>query len=607
MNNRSDFIFKIIILLIFTGLSVRLFQLQIIKGNELLKKAEKNIVRRTYTKAQRGLIYDRNGQIMSNNKPSFLLTINPTELVNEEKTFSTLEKILAISKKDIKEKIEFSPYPLFTPVEIKHDLTLQTVAELSEILSSLPGVYIETEPIRNYPGSNLASHVIGYVGLPTDEELEDVKEQNYQPWEIIGKDGIELYYNSTLRGKQGIKEIEVNAEGNIVKVLGETIPISGNNIYLTIDKDLQRAAEEELEMMLQRLSFAKGKTKAGTVTVISVKTGDILAMTSKPDYNPNLFSTGISEKNYKQLIENPWKPLFNRTISGLYPPASTFKIITSAAALQEKIVGEWTPFYCAGYIKVEDKIFNCDLRTGHGKIDFTNAIAESCDVVFYELGMKLGLKKIEEYAKEFNLGIATGVELPGENPGLLPTEKWKEKTIGEKWYIGDTVNMSIGQGYLLVTPLQMAVVTAILAGNGDYNPPHLVKKIASEQGDIIYEYKAKNHRKMNVSEYNLNVIKNGMRMAVTSGTSTAGNIKGIEISGKTGTAENFPTPENPTGENHVWFVAFAPSDDPEIAISVFLEQAGGYAGKSAVPLGTEVIKDYFDIKKKRMEKKVNGE
>ena len=603
MNNRNEFIFKTIILLIFTGISVRLFQLQIIKGNNLLEKAEKNIVRRTFTKAQRGLIYDRNGQIMTNNKPSFLLTINPTELINEEKTFSVLEKILAISKKDIKEKIEFSPYPLFTPVEIKHDLTLQTVAELSEILPSLPGVYIETEPIRNYPGNNVASHILGYVGLPTDKELEDVKEQNYQPWEIIGKDGIELYYNSTLRGKQGIKEIEVNAEGNIVKVIGETIPISGNNIYLTIDKDLQKAAEEKLEKMLYRLSFEKDKTKAGTVTVISVKTGDILAMTSKPDYNPNLFSTGISEKDYKKLIENPWKPLFNRTIAGLYPPASTFKIITSAAALQEKIVGEWTPFYCRGYIKVEDKIFNCDLRTGHGKIDFTNSIAESCDVVFYQLGMKLGLEKIEEYAKQFNLGLVTGVELPGENPGLLPTEEWKEKTIGEKWYIGDTVNMSIGQGYLLATPLQMAVVTAILAGNGDYNPPHLIKKIASEQGDIIYEYKAKNHRKMNVSEYNLNVIKNGMRMAVTKGTSTAGNIKGIEISGKTGTAENFPTPENPTGENHAWFVAFAPSDDPEIAISVFLEQAGGYAGKTAVPLGTEVIKDYFDIKKKRMEKR----
>ncbi|HPZ08019.1 MAG TPA: penicillin-binding transpeptidase domain-containing protein, partial [Candidatus Eremiobacteraeota bacterium] len=367
----------------------------------------------------------------------------------------------------------------------------------------------------------------------------------------------------------------------------------------TLDIDIQRICENELDLILKKLAGEQGKTKAGAVVVLSVKTGELLAMCSKPDFNPNLFSTGISEKDYKELIKNPWHPLFNRSIAGLYPPASTFKIITASAALQEHRTSPWTPFYCSGYIKVEDKIFNCDLRTGHGKIDFTNSIAESCDIVYYQLGLELGLKKIQTYAREFNIGLLTGIELPGESAGLLPTSEWKEKTIGEKWYVGDTVNLSIGQGYLLTTPLQMAVATAILANGGIYNPPHLVKKIESEQGDIIFEYKPENIRHIQVDTANLEVIKKGMRLAVTKGTSTAANIPEIAIAGKTGTAENVATPENPTGENHTWFVTYAPSDDPEIAIAVFLEQAGGYAGKTAVPLGTEIIKNYFNIKKQQ--------
>lgn len=600
MSRKEEFNFKIIIIIIiviFISLSLRLIQLQLLTGKNYLTEAEDNILRRSFTKAARGLIFDCKGNILVNNKPSFLLTITPAKLKNKEKTYGIIEKIICMSNKEIEEKILYSPYPLFTPVEIKHDLSFQTVAEITELLPDLEGVSIETEPIRNYPMNNLASHVLGYVGLITEEELKKSGEQ-FQPWEIIGKDGIELYYDSYLRGKQGIKEMEINAGGKIVKILGETVPIGGNNLYLTIDTGLQLICEQALEVMLKKLAGETGDTKGGAVVALCPKTGEVLALCSKPDFNPNLFSTGISQKDYEELISNNWKPMFNRSLAGLYPPASTFKIVTGSASLEEHLASSWTTFNCPGFIKVEEQIFNCDLKTGHGQIDFIHAISKSCDVVFYELGMDLGLEKIRYYADEFNIGKKTGIDLPGENPGLLPSGEWKKKELKEDWYIGDTVNLSIGQGYLLTTPLQMAVATSILANDGTFYPPHIVQKIESETGEIIYEYKPKNIRSINVAKENLEAIKKGMAMAVTEGTASEAGIKDLKIAGKTGTAENVPTPENPEGENHTWFIAFAPADNPEIVISVFLEQAGGYAGKTAVPLGREILKNYFNLKNK---------
>ena len=415
------------------------------------------------------------------------------------------------------------------------------------------------------------------------------------------KDGIELYYNSYLRGKQGIREMIVNAEGKVIKIIGETVPISGNNIYLTIDTDLQNICEDALEIMLKKLAGEKEIPKGGAIVVISPKNGEILAMCSKPDFNPNLFSTGISQKDYEELMKNPWHPMFNRCISGLYPPASTFKMITGTAALEEKLASSWTTFNCKGFIKVEDKIFNCDNRSGHGKLDFIHSISESCDVVFYELGMKLGLDKIRHYAKEFNLGIPTGIDLPGESEGLLPSREWKKEVIKEDWYVGDTVNLSIGQGFMLATPLQMAVATSIIANGGTFYPPHLVSKIVSETGEVIYDYEPEKTRELDVINTNIEAIQKGMRLAVTEGTAKAADLPGMKIAGKTGTAENVPTPENPKGDNHGWFVSFAPADNPEIVVVVFLEQAGGYASKTAVPTGVEVIKNYFNLKKERNE------
>jgi len=589
-------IIKIITIVIFIILALRLIHLQIILGDEYLEKAEKNILRRSFIKASRGIIYDRNGNILVNNRPSFLLTITPSELKNKEKTFSILEKLICLSQKEIEEKILYSPYPIYTPVEIKHDLSLQTVAEISELLPDLSGISIEAEPIRNYPNNNLASHILGYVGLITEEEMEEGKDQNYQPWEVTGKDGIELYYNSYLRGKQGIKEMEVNSEGKIVEVLGETVPLSGNNIYLTIDTEFQEICEHSLEVMLKKMAGENTLPGGGAVVVLCPKTGEVLAMCSKPDFNPNLFSTGISQKDYKELTSNPWHPMFNRCIAGLYPPASTFKMVTGTAALEEGLVSSWTEFYCAGFVEVEEHIFNCDLRSGHKQIDFIHSISKSCDVVFYELGLRLGLEKLRHYAEKFNLGIPTGIDLPGESGGLLPGKEWKKETIGENWYSGDTVNLSIGQGYMLATPLQMALATSVIANQGYFYPPHTVQKIISETGETVYEYKAEK-RSIDVLISNMEAIRKGMEMAVSEGTAKEAVLPGIKIAGKTGTAENLPTPENPEGKNHGWFVAFAPVENPELVIVVFLEQTGDYAGKTAVPLGREIIGAYFELKK----------
>jgi len=596
-NQKEIKLFKILLVIFFILLAGRLFQLQILKGDYHQKQAELNMIREIPVSAPRGNIYDRQGRILVKNIPSFSIYVLPAEIENLTEVIHTLSSILKINPIKLKKILNDFARNSLEKIKIKEHLDPVNIARISEIEAELPGVYIEAEPIRYYPEKDFASHLLGYVGEITREELDILETKGYHMGDILGKDGIEFQYDCHLRGKDGVKKLQVDVQGRVVSLLEEIEPVSGEDLYLTIDKDLQRAAEESLSSVVKKITLKNSQPCAGSVIAIDPETGEILAMVNLPQFDPNLFSRGISEKAYRNLITHKLHPLLNRAIACSFPCGSTFKLITGSASLQEGLVAEHSVFNCPGVFYLNGIPFFCFLKSGHGALDFIHAIAYSCDVVFYKLGYALGIERLHRYASSFGIGEKTGIDLPGETGGLLPDENWKEKTYHEPWFGGDTVNLSIGQGYLGVTPLQLAIATTAVINGGNILRPFLLKKITTRDGSLVKENKPFNRKKVLVEPENLEVLKKGMRGAVLYGTATAANSPLVSISGKTGTAENLPCPENPHGRNHVWFTSFAPYDNPRIVVCVFLEQSGGYGGQWAVPVARNIIEAYIAGKK----------
>ena len=588
LGHRLD-VLGIIIIFVFLALISRLGYLQVVQGKYYGRMADGNRIKLIPIMAPRGTFYDRNGIALVSNRPSSTVSLIPISGPIPDAVIEKLAGIIGMNPLDIKNKIS-QQGGSFEPIRVKTDIGPDIVTKIEERRGELPGVVIEIQPIRNYINNEVGSHVFGYVSEISDDELDKKKAEGYKSGDIIGKFGLEKYYDKEIRGLDGGRQVEVDVTGHPSQVLGKKEPIPGNNLVLTIDYRIQKAAEEALDNHLNYVQNQLGNTnaKAAAVVVMNPKTGEILAMVSRPAFNPNLFNGGISVKAWKALSENPFHPMDNKAISGEYPPGSTFKIVTGTAALE---LGKVTP---------EEKIFDSGkhwiipkvnaMGEALGWINFKEALSKSDNVYFYEMGNRLGIDNLEKYSRMFGLGAYSGINLHGEADGLVANRAYKEKVYGEDWYLSETFDAAIGQGFNLATPLQMAIVMEQIANGGHRYRPHLVSKIVSAGGETIKTFVPEEVGSVAISARTLTLIREALHDVALPGGTAAHIFEGFPVSlaGKTGTAEN------PHGTDHAWFVAYAPFEDPRIVISVIVEQ-GGFGSEAAAPIARKILEAAFNV------------
>jgi penicillin-binding protein 2 len=582
-------VFIFVAVVVFGSLISRLAYLQIAHGEDYLKQADNNRTNLMPIMAPRGLFYDRNGEVLVSNRPGFTVSLIPLAGPISDDVINRLANILNMKPDEIKNKISQQANPL-TPVRIKSDVDGDTITKIHEQNNDLPGVKVEIEAVRNYLNKELGAHMIGYVGEISDPEYKKRKNEGYELGNIVGKFGLEKVYDKDIRGVNGGERVEVDVNGRSVAMLGKKAAIPGNGLVLTIDAKIQKAAEQAIDDRLRYLQMKLGNpnAKAAAAVVMNPQTGEILALVSRPTFNPNLFNGGISVKDWKEINDNPFNPMQNRTISAEYPPGSAFKIVTGTAALE---TGKITP---------EEKILDTGKHwiipkgNAHGAalgwIDFHVALVKSDNVYFYELGNRLGIDTLEKWARMFGLGSPTGINLPDEGEGLVANRKYKEKVYEEEWYLSETFDAAIGQGFQLATPLQMASLMSQIANGGHRYRPYLVSKIITPTGETIKSFGPEELGSVPMSPKTLNAIRTALRDVVTP-TGTAGYIfEGfpVPIAGKTSTAENSH------GDDHGWFVAYGPYDNPTIAVAVIVEQ-GGYGSDSAAPITRKIMEAAFNI------------
>jgi len=589
-NQRLDKL-SFVIFLVFVLLVSRLIWLQIAHGQQFEQQSEDNRIRLLTLAAPRGTFYDRNGVPLVNNRPGFSISLVPINGPIPDDVITRLAELLGMKAEEIQNKIKKQDNPL-QPVRIKSDVGPELLTKIEEHRDELPGVVVEVQAVRSYIYNELAAHTFGYVGEISDSQLEKAKAKGYKSGDIIGKTGLEQVWDKELRGIDGGAQVEVNVTGKPVQMLGTKQPIAGNDLILTIDAKIQKAAEKAMDDRLRFLQdrFGNPGAKAAAAVVMNPQTGEILAIVSRPTFDPNKFNGGISAKDWKEINDNPRNPMQNRTIGASYPPGSSFKIVTSTAALE---TGKITP---------EEKIFDA----GHhwlipwkgnanhealGWINFRTALAKSDNVYFYELGNRLGIDTLEEWARKFGLGAPTGINLPDEDNGLVANRKYKERVYHEDWYLSETFDAAIGQGFQLVTPIQMAEIISMAANGGHRYRPYLVSKIISPTtGEVLKSFEPEELGTVPMSAKTLDAIRGGLRDVVAPG-GTAGYVFEnfpLTIAGKTSTAEN------PHGDDHGWFVAYAPFDKPTIAIAVIVEQ-GGFGSDCAAPIARKILEAAFDL------------
>lgn len=547
-------------------LYLRLVYLQVVGGGKYTDLAIENAAKTVAEPAPRGVIYDRFGQVLVESRPIFSVRVLPYIL--SKKTKTEREKILNELGRLLGERVEFK-VTATEPIIAKDNIPLEVAVRVEERKNDLEGVVVTSRPVRLYKYDNLAAHVLGHVGEIEADELKRLRGQGYRLGDIVGKDGVEKTYDPQIRGRDGGKKIEVDVYGTPIRVLESLDPVPGADMKLTIDLKFQQAAEKALG------------NQEGAMVVMDVKSGEILALASHPNYDPNIFTDPLINWKWKELKERK-HPFMNRVLAH-YPPGSIFKVITLAAALGE---GKATPdeiINCNGYYRVKNRVAKCWLEGGHGALAVKEGLVWSCDIVFYELGKRLGPDLIAKYARRFGLGERTGIDLPQEKMGSVPTREWKEKRFHEPWYDGDSINYGIGQGWVQVTPLQMATVFASIA-TGKIVRPYVVSEIVDNSGKIIYEGKPEVVGETPVSEESLQVIRSALRQVVNRATGVAARIQGIPAAGKTGTAEN-------PGKPHAWFICYAPYDDPEIVIAVFVAH-GEHGDKTSAYVARDILTWY---------------
>lgn len=575
---------------ILIGLVFRLGYLQIIRGEEMAQLSDGNRIRLISISPPRGLIYDRNDEILVSNRPGFSVSIVPFKGPIDPRVVQLLASLLDISERDILKKVDQNEGRV-DPILVKSDLTDEMIAKIEERRSDLPGVMVEAQALRYYPNNEIAAHVVGYVSEISEEALKNKGTQDYRAGDLIGQAGLERYYDSVLRGQRGGSQIEVDVTGRPIKVLGKKDPIPGNNLRLTLDLKLQKVADQAVNRHLQYLhQSGSSKTEAVAVVVMNPQNGEILAMVSKPSYNPNFFATGISQKEWDKIRNNAFDPLTNKAISGEYPPGSPFKVVMGLAALEEKKVTPGELYFDGGDHPLARGKGNAG-GAALGWLNLRRAIQKSDNVFFYEMGYRLGINKIGEYARMFGMGEKTGIDLPGEESGLIASREYKKKVYNtDDWYIVETMDAAIGQGFQLVTPLQMAEMISVVANGGIRYRPHVLQQILDPDGKVVQTIEPEVVKKLNFSPENLNFIREAMHSTTIEDGNAAGILSGFpyRMGAKTGTSEN------PHGQDHSWFVAYGPQENPEIVVVVIVEQ-GGYGAVAAGPIVREILDGYFGL------------
>jgi len=555
--------------------------LQIYDGEYYAALAEGNRIRIIPSMAPRGTFYDRNGNLLVQNRPGFTVSLLPLTAPISDDVIARLSELVKVPVPKIKEKI--AAHSGFDPIRIKADVTPDIVTIIEEQKNNYPGVVIEVQPIRDYTNKQEAAHTYGYVSEINDMELEKLKDQGYKSGDIIGKFGLEKVYDKELRGENGGQQVEVDVSGKPVQIIGRKDPIPGDDLYLTIDEGLQTAAEKAVDEQLKLIH-----ANAAAAVAMNPQTGEILAIVSRPAFDPNLFAHGISTKDWNALNKNPYHPMDNKAITGEYPPGSTFKIVTGTAALTEGVVSPEELINDTGRHWIIPK-GNAE-GEALGLINFRQAMAHSDNVYFYEMGNRLGIDRLEKYARMFGLGKTTGIDLPYEASGLVANRKYKELNFEDgEWYLSETFDAAIGQGFNLVTPLQAAMLMGEIAADGKRFRPHVVQRIVGPDGKTVKEFKPELLSTLDVTPSVLKLVQDGLHDVTKYGTA-ASSFQGfnIDIAGKTGTAEN------PHGRDHGWFVAYGPFDNPTIVVAVIVEQ-GGFGSQSAVPIGRKILEAAFGV------------
>jgi penicillin-binding protein 2 len=572
--------------------ALRLYYLQVIRHHDLAELADRNRIRIQRLPALRGLVFDRHLRPLVDTKPSFDAVIVPEDSPDVATTVMRLEKL--IGPNNMAKKIDDADdegRPEFEPVVVDERMDWSQVVALETHQLELPGVSLQVTPRRHYLYDSLAAHLLGYVGEVTVKDLNRLPD--YRMGDDIGKFGLERSWESTLRGDSGGQEIEVDSVGRRLRLLREIPERPGNSVVMTIDLDLQRVAEDAIG------------ARAGSLVAIDPNTGYILAMASHPSYNPNIFAGGIQSSAWHELITDPSHPLENRSIQGIYPPGSTFKVVDSIAGLMDRTLTTSTSYYCPGGLYFGNREYRCWRKQGHGNIVFHRAIVESCDVFFYDVGQHLGVDRIAAWAHALGFGKKTGIELDNEKAGTIPSTEWKQRRFHERWYPAETLSVAIGQGYVAVTPIQLAELAAEVANGGTLYKPQFVRQIDALDGSVVKSFPPIVENQTRIAPQVLAELRSAMAdvVAAPNGTGKSARIDGITIAGKTGTAQvvkeaqgarTKETALSDKNRDHGWFMAFAPVDHPKIAIACIIEHSG-HGGSTAAPVVKAVMEKYFEL------------
>lgn len=566
--------------LLFFVLIGRFAYVQLFKGEQFLEEANKNRVRIIDVDPPRGLIRDRFGEVLVENSPAYAIYAVPAEIRNAPNAYQIISTALRMSPDDLKQQIAKNKRGNFTPVKIGRQVDFAAFSMLNERRLELTGVDFRAESRRMYNHGVKAPHLFGYLSEISDAEL-NLFGDNYSPGDLIGKKGIERQYEKIMRGEKGHRFIEVDAVGRVIRDLAgqdtaffkDQEPEPGKDLLLGLDASLQRMLEAELA------------GKNGGAVVLNCKNGDVLALVSKPDFDPELFSKPLTPEIWNRLLNDPNKPLYDRMVQSLYPPGSTFKMITAFAGLQTGLINPNETVFCPGYYVFGGRTFDCHKKGGHGTVNLLGALEQSCNVYFYRMGFRVGLEHWADYAQRFGFGTATGIDLSEESGGLLPDETYLDQRYGKgRWSKGMMLNLAIGQGDLLVTPLQMACFAMAIANEGRSFKPRLMRSILDPFTGAEEIDEPDSVQVRDIRAENWELVRRGMFLVVNGGRGTAvgSRVAGLISAGKTGTAQN------PHGEPHGWFIGFAPFDDPQVAFCVFIENGGSGSG-AAAPIAKKIL------------------
>jgi penicillin-binding protein 2 len=584
---------RVLCVAIVLGLAARFWQLQVVRAPSYRELARANHVRQIPENAPRGLILDRYGRIIGENRPSFNLTVEDPK--RDETTVAALAELLSLTDEELG-TIERNGKrsPRYDPTLLKEDIPLREVALVEARQFELPGAIIQFVPRRFYPFGSLASHVLGYVGRITEEQIGEAPFEDAGSNDYVGQSGVELIYDKILFGRNGVQRVVVNSRGRRERMLAEIPPLWGETVQLSLDLDLQQSLEN---------AFG---AQAGAAVVLDPRNGQLLALGSFPSFDPNFFSGQFSQEDWRALVQSPEHRLQNRATQGRYPPGSTFKLVIAAAALEEGVIEPSTKLTCKGWVRLYGKVFHCHRASGHGRVDLHEALKQSCNSYFYQLGVKLQIDAIARYARMMGLGVETGIDLPYEVSGLVPDPEWKRRSRNQPWYAGETVSVAVGQGSVLVTTIQMAQLAAIIGTSGELHRPRVFLDsfpAGSTPRPTPLPVVARPVRNVKLKESTWRVLQDAMWSVVNEGgTGWRARVAGFDVCGKTGTAQVVSRTNVAQGGDserpehlrpHAWFVGFAPRINPEIALAVLVEHGGG-GGQAAAPIAGEVFKTYFE-------------